>query len=42
MSRNTPVPEVVITHTVITDDETGTNLVNIVIEIGRASCRERV
>lgn len=33
MSRNTPVPEVVISHTVITDDETGTNSVNIVIDI---------
>ena len=32
MSRRTPVPEVVVSSNIITDDETGQNLATIIVE----------
>ena len=32
MSRRTPVPEVVVSSNIITDDETGENLATIIVE----------
>ncbi|MDE6346667.1 MAG: hypothetical protein K2L55_08360 [Muribaculaceae bacterium] len=32
MSRRTPVPEVVISSNIITDDETGQNLATVIVE----------
>lgn len=33
MSRNTPVPNVVISHTIATDEETGETHANIIIDV---------
>lgn len=38
MSRPTPVPEVVIDHNVITDDETGQALATILIDVKVGDC----